>query len=125
MAKKEKFDINIFYFNIFRLKVIFAILLISVKRINLQTILPNVQIIYISQNKYYIITAEQIYYYISSPEGLANLYSFNDFQKITTAEESEMISYGVHKNDNVDNVYNFAHLIIVKHYFYAILESTY
>ena len=95
------------------------ILLISVKRINLQIILPNIQIIYLSQNKYYIITADQIYFYLSSPESVVSPYTFIDNQKITTAEESEMISYGAYKNDNI------AHLVVVKNYIYAILEKTY
>ena len=119
MSKKKIFDINIFYFNIFVPKFFFVILLISVKRINLQEILPNIQLIYLSQNKYYIITADQIYFYLSSPEGVANPYSFIGNQAVTTVEESEMISYGIYKTTNI------THLIIVKNYIYSILESTY
>ena len=121
MTKKGKFDTNIFYLNIFGSNFFFVFLLISVIRFSHPIILPNIQIIYLSQNKYYIITADQIYFYISSPEGVANPYSFNDNQKITTAEESEMVSYGIYKNTNV----NLAHLVIVKNYIYAILDQTY
>ena len=80
--------------------------------------LPYFKVSYISDYKYYIITFEMIYFYISSPESIEISYQFTEAQMITSERESEMISMGIFKGRS-----EVAHLIIVKNYLYAIKET--
>ena len=79
----------------------------------------NFKAIYLSNDYYYIITADSIGYYNITSNISNSMYKFNESERITTIEESEMISFGVFKNNSVAN------LFIVKSYVYAVLNELY
>ena len=78
----------------------------------------NFKAIYISDDSYYFINSEGIYYYEQG--NMNEKYKFQNEQIITSEEEFEMISIGIFK-DYTD----IANLIVVKNYFYAVLKETY
>ena len=105
-----------FYFHFLRFKILFLFLVSSLK----YTKSDDFKVIYISENKYYIITYENIYFYKFS-ETLKISYTFNETQKIKTDEELNMISIGIFKGE----FSGLSNLIIVKNYVYAIKETIY
>ena len=120
MKKNTIFTSYIFYYNIFNIKIIFLFLNFTLIRIKTEVELPNFKIVYLSEDKYYIITQEKIFFYISEPESLDNAYIFNENQRISTEDEFERISFGKFKNTT-----NAANLLLVKNYLYAIIDSYY
>ena len=105
----------VFPFDFFSKKLCLLIIIISFKNLNNETI-PNFQVFYLYNNMYVIIDAQKIYLYTS--ENRIEFYSFNQNQKITSADESEMISLAKFKD--ADSVY----LTIVKKYIYAYFAAT-
>ena len=78
----------------------------------------NFKVIYISDDSYYFITSDGIYYYEQG--NMNELYTFQGDQIITSEGEFEMISIGIFKNYT-----DIANLIVVKNYFYAVLKQKY
>ena len=76
----------------------------------------NFKAIYISDDSYYLIKSDEIYYY--NQGNVSEKYRFENNQIITSEEEFEMISIGIFKNNP-----NIANLIVVKNYVYAVLKD--
>ena len=76
----------------------------------------DLKVLYLSQNKYYFITYEKIYFYKVTPELISSPYTFNDNQKIQAFEELNMVNFGIFKDTNLS-------IIIIKNYIYAISET--
>ena len=94
--------------------IIFLIILLNI--VNIQS-LPNFKTIYLSGNYYYMITQDKINYYCYNDNGdtTSITYEFTYEQKISTIEESKMISFGTFRNNP-----DVANLLIVKHFVYAV-----
>lgn len=94
--------------------IIFLIILLNI--LNIQS-LPNFKTIYLSGNYYYMITQDKINYYCYNDNGdtTSITYEFTYEQKISTIEESKMISFGTFRNNP-----DVANLLIVKHFVYAV-----
>ena len=90
--------------------------------INIITIhsLNNFKAIYLSSDYYYVITTNTLSYYNNGNSNNAVKYTFTGEQIITSAAESEMISF-----DRFTDRSDVANLVIVKHYVYAILNNNY
>ena len=104
-----------YYINILNLEIIIIFLLF---RLIKNSSIQNFKAIYLSNNFYYIIKSDSISYFNSTNDDSNSIYIFNDSQKITTIEESEMISFGVFKNDSES-----INLLVVKNYVYAIIKE--
>ena len=79
--------------------------------------IPNFKSIYFSNNYYYIINSNGINYYDGTT--YITFHTFIGDKIITSEEESEMISFGVYKNN-----LNVPELLIVKKYLYFINKGT-
>ena len=108
-----------YYINTFNLEKIILIIFFILKFIKNDSI-QNFKVIYISNNYYWVIKSDSIIYYNEANNISNSIYTLNGDQKITTVEESEMISFGEFK-DNPD----IGNLLIVKNYVYAILNGNY
>ena len=77
---------------------------------------------YLFENIYYIVTHEAIYYYCNTEnkKNINPLFTFGDNQRITTEEETEMISLGRFKNYIINST-----LLTIKNYVYALNEGEY
>ena len=109
---KEK-SINIIYCSINNFLSIILLLVIVLEKIRSST--SHFKSIYIYENKYYIITNNEIYFYNHLTNITVNLHNFTNDEKITTEEEFKMISL-----DKFE-----LHFLIVKHYVYVIKEDQY
>ena len=104
-----------------RLKLFLFFIITFLKYNKTEEVLSNFQSVYLSDNKYYVISNENIFFYDGSTNTLSKSFAFSDGQKITTDEEAEMISLGGFKY-----TYDFlvANLLIVKNYIYAVEGTT-
>ena len=76
------------------------------------------KILYITDNKYYYINTNKIYFYsLSTPN---KIWDFTSKQAVNTEEDAEKINLGIYKNNN-----DIEDLIVVKNYVYAVKELTY
>ena len=82
-----------YYINTFNLEKIILIIFFILKFIKNDSI-QNFKVIYISNNYYWVIKSDSIIYYNEANNILNSIYTLNGDQKITTVEESEMISFG-------------------------------
>ena len=108
MIKFLTSNYNIFIFQ----KII--LLTFVLKFINIKS-LQNFKSIYLSNDCYLIVRPENITIFNNIYNNTNHVYQFVDDQIITTTEESEMISFGVFKNDSIS-----PNLLVVKNYIYAI-----
>ena len=96
------------YFFIFILKIL-----------NIQS-LQFLKTIHLADNNYYMITANNLYYYTDGKTVNQKLLTtFINDQIITTSKESEMIDLSIFED------FSIAHILIVKHYFYGLLNNDY
>ena len=80
--------------------------------------IQNFKAFYLPETKYYIVTETNIFYYSAETGGNIYTYPFGNAQKINNVQESEMISFGIFKEN-----LNIAYCLIVKNYFYALLDG--
>ena len=80
--------------------------------------IQNFKAFYLPEHNYYIVTDTNIFYYSAETRENIYTYTFEDSQKINNVQESEMISFNI-KKDNLD----LAYCLIVKNYFYAMLDG--
>ena len=105
------------FYNIqFQLIIIF---LIIIRILKIQSLL-NYKSIYISNNNYLVITPTNLYYYNSNDESKSNVHNFSGQQIINSEEESAMINFGYFRDGT-----NPVHLLLVKHYIYALYNGEY
>lgn len=95
----------------------YYILIFIINSLNIQS-LQFLKTIHITDDYYYMFTAENLYYYNDGNSNKDNLYTFKDDQIITTYEESEMIIQSLFKSDSI-------YLLMVKHYLYITMYSIY
>ena len=110
--------IKMMLFNILWINIkIFGFLILFLKTIYAQT-LQNLKLFYLSNNKYYIITYENIIFYNHDTISQAFTVNFTDENKLTTVEGFERISMAKFKNRG-----DIADLVLVKNIIYAINEQ--
>ena len=113
MIKFLTSNYNIFIFQ----KII--LLTFVLKFINIKS-LQNFKSIYLSNDCYLIVRPENITIFNNIYNNINLTYQFVGDQIINTTEESEMISFGIFKNDSIA-----PNLLIVKNYIYAIQNQNY
>ena len=121
---KEK-TINILNISIYNFtKIIILLLFITLEIIkNDNNIVSNFKSIYLSENEYYIITFENIYFYTITEisVNLKVVRTFTSDEKISTEEEIEKINLGkFNDNDSFDTI-----LLIIQNYVYALKYNLY
>ena len=104
LQKNIFIKISKFYF-------LFILKIISVKSITFFKSLP------LSNNNYYIITSNKLYYYDSATNTNKNITTFVQDQIVSTEKELEMISFGRYGSTNTPN------LLLIKHFTYAVTET--
>ena len=99
------------------LKILMAFIIFILIIFKTQSI-QNFKAFYLPETKYYIVTETNIFYYSAETGGNIYTYPFGNAQKINNVQESEMISFGIFKEN-----LNIAYCLIVKNYFYALLDG--
>ena len=101
------------------INIFFIIILIHIKRVQTD-VNTYFKTIYLSDNYYFIVTFENIYYYNPNLESLSTPYTFTSQQQFKIVEDSKMVNYGKFKyNTDVQN------LLVVKNYLYSFIDGTY
>ena len=97
----------------------YYVFIFILKILNIQS-LQFLKTIHITDNEYYMITADKLYYYTDGvPVKQKILTTFNNNQMIKTYEESEMIDLSIFED------FPLSHILFVKHYFYGLLDNDY
>ena len=105
----------IFQKNKILVKYIFLMIFIG-QIINIQTI-AFFKTIPLSNNNYYTITSNKLYYYDSTTNINKNISTFVQDQIISSQRELEMISFGRYGSTGTPN------LLLIKHFTYAVTET--
>ena len=108
-----------FYYKANIIYIIFIIVSFCIKQVE-NGVDSYFKTLYLSENNYFIVTFEKIYYFNSASESLSIPYTFTTEQQLKTEDDSKMINFGKFKyNEDVQN------LLVVKNYIYSFIDGTY
>ena len=110
--------ISYFYYCKFHIYLAYLLIILNISK-SYGELGSKMKAIYASNNKYFIITYDKIYFYDKSTQDLTTAWTFTSDQQITDEAQFEMISYGYFKDSQIGD------LILVKNYIYFISESHY